>query len=190
MNLVLFDVRFSYKRDFWPWSFGSTIKFARSWFLVGRRHCEARQSHDEYMGAKSSVCQLCEDLTIPMSGSLIPIARQLAVLLAMLLLTVSCTFWLRFGVLEDRAVALSCRQGSGDWLCLVRIAATFSYEHSLLGSLAVLLAAMNLVRPSFAGFAVATVVAAISAVLYNVGGAGIAITLVILSLARDQRETV
>jgi len=125
-----------------------------------------------------------------MSGLFIPTVRRLAALFAMVVLTVCCACWLRFGVLEDRAVGLLCRQGPGDWLCFVRSAATFSYEHALLGSLAILLAAVNLVRPSFRMFAVGTVAAMIGAVLYNVGGAGIAITLLILSLARDERETV
>jgi hypothetical protein len=124
------------------------------------------------------------------SRLLVPVVCRLTVILAMVLLTASCAFWFRFGVLEDRAVGLWCRQGSDDWLCLVREAATFSYEHSLLGSFAVAMAAVNLVRRSYTTFAVATVAATIGAVLYNVGGAGIAITLIILSLARRERETV
>ena len=83
-----------------------------------------------------------------------------------------------------------CRQGSSHWLCLVRSAATFSYEYALLGSFAVLAAAVNLVRPSYLALAVAIVAATVGAVLYNVGGAGIAITMLILSLARGERETV
>ena len=115
--------------------------------------------------------------------------RQLAAWLAIVVLTVICAFWLRFAILEDRTVGLLCRQGSGDWLCLVRHAATLSYEYALLGSFAVITAAVNLVRPSHLMFAVATVAATIGAILYNVGGAGIAITLLILSLARRERET-
>jgi len=120
----------------------------------------------------------------------VPVVRQLVVLLAIVGLTVACAFWLRFAVLEDRAVGLLCRQGSGDWLCVVRDVATFSYEHALLGSFAVLIAAANLIRPSSVTFAVATVAATTGAILYNVGGAGIAITLLILSLARRERETI
>lgn len=132
---------------------------------------------------------LHDALTNLTSGSSMRIVRRLAALLAMVLLTVGCAFWLRLEVLEDRAVGLACRQGPGDWLCLVRGAATFSYEHALFGYLAVILATVNLVRPSLATFAVASVASAIAAVLYNVGGAGIAITLLILSLARGERET-
>jgi hypothetical protein len=120
----------------------------------------------------------------------VPVVRQLLVLLAIVVPTTACAFWLRFAILEDRAVGLLCRQGSGDWLCVVRNAATFSYEYALLGSFAVLIAAVNLVRPSHLTFAVAAVAAAIGAILYNVGGAGIAITLLILSLARRERETI
>jgi hypothetical protein len=120
----------------------------------------------------------------------VPVVRQLLALLAIVVPTIACAFWLRFAVLEDRAVGLLCRQGSGDWLCVVRNAATFSYEHALLGSFAVLIAAVNLVRPAYVTFAVAAVAATIGAILYNVGGAGIAITLLILSLARRERETI
>jgi cell division protein FtsL len=125
-----------------------------------------------------------------MSRLSVHMVRLLVVLLATVVPTVTGTFWLRFAILENRAVGLSCREGSEDWLCLVRNAATFSYEYALLGSFAVLLAAVNLVRPSYVTFAVATVAATIGAILYNVGGAGIAITLLILSLARRERETV
>ena len=118
-----------------------------------------------------------------------PMVRRLVGWLAIVVLTVTCAFWLRLAILEDRAVGLLCRQGSGDWLCLVRDAATFSYEYALLGSFAVITAAVNLVRPSALTLAIATVAATIGAILYNVGGAGIAITLLILSLARRERET-
>ena len=74
-------------------------------------------------------------------------------------------------------------------MCLVRNVATFSYEYTLLGSFAVITAAVNLVRPSQLTLAVATIATTIGAILYNVGGAGIAITLLILSLARGERET-
>jgi hypothetical protein len=120
----------------------------------------------------------------------VPMIRQLMALLALVLLTVICAFWLRFAVLEDRAVGLLCRQGASDWLCLVRDAATFSYEHALLGSITVLIGAVNLVRPANVTFAVAAVSATIAAILYNVGGAAIAITLLILSLARRERDTI
>ena len=125
-----------------------------------------------------------------MSRLSVPMVRQLVVLLATVVPTVTGAFWLRLAVLEDRAVGLLCRQGSGDWRCLVRDAATFSYEYVLLGSFAVLIAAVNLVRPSYVTFALATVAATSSAIIYNVGGAGIAITLLILSLARRERETI
>jgi hypothetical protein len=118
-----------------------------------------------------------------------PMVGRLVGWLAIVVLTVTCAFWLRLAILEDRAVGLLCRQGSGGWLCLVRDAATFSYEYALLGSFAVITAAVNLVRPSHLRLAVATVAATTGAILYNVGGAGIAITLLILSLARRERET-
>jgi len=124
-----------------------------------------------------------------MSRLSVPMVRPLVVLLATVVPTVTGAFWLRFAILENRAVGLSCREGSEDWLCLVRNATTFSYEYALLGSFAVLIAAVNLARPSYVTFAVATVAATIGAILYNVGGAGIAITLLILSLARRERET-
>ena len=125
-----------------------------------------------------------------MGGLFIPTVRRWAVLFAIVVVTVCCACWLRFGILEDRALGLLCRQGAGGWLCLVRSAATFLYEHSLLGFLATLLAIVNLVWPSFRTFVLGTVAATIGAVLYNVGGAGIAITLLILSLAGDERGTV
>src|SRR5215470_3045831 len=119
-----------------------------------------------------------------------PMVRRLGGWLAIVVLTGTCAFWLRLAILEDRAVGLLCRQGAGDWLCLVRDAATFSYEHALLGWFAVLIAAVNLVRPANVTFTVAAVAATIAAIVYNVGGAAIAITLLILSLARRERELV
>jgi len=156
----------------------------------GRRYCERVELMMHEKALMKRTQHLRDASADQVSRLSVPVIRQLVVLLVIVILTVTCAFWLRLAVLEDRAVGLSCRQGSSDWLCLVRNVATFSYEYALLGLFAVIIAAVNLARPSRVMFAFATVAATIGAILYNVGGAGIAITLLILSLARRERETV
>ena len=70
------------------------------------------------------------------------------------------------------------------WLCFTRKVITTLFRYSAFGVLALAAAVLNLLRPSLVLTAVALAAAGFGIVLYNVGLAGIAVALLILSLAR------
>jgi hypothetical protein len=63
------------------------------------------------------------------------------------------------------------------------------FGYSVFGAAALIVAVLNLIRPSLVLFAVALAATCMGVVLYNVGLAGLAAGLLILSLARRAPET-
>ncbi len=59
----------------------------------------------------------------------------------------------------------------------------------MFGAIALGVAGLNLIRPSLVLFAIAMVAAAFGIVLYNIGAAGLAAALLILSFARPASAT-
>ena len=118
-----------------------------------------------------------------------PTARQLNFLIPLGLLALGYALYLRYLAVEQAWVGLSCEAGLPTWLCFVRHGVIALFKHWVFGSVAVAAAALNLVRPSLVLFSIGMVAAAFGIVLYNIGGAGIAIGLLILSFARPARET-
>jgi hypothetical protein len=118
-----------------------------------------------------------------------PTARELKLLLALGLASLTCALYLRYVLIEQMWVALSCQEGTISVMCVSRIATSVLFKYWVFGSVALIAATLNLIRPSLARFAVATVAAAFGVVLYNIGPAGIAIGMLILSLARPASGT-
>jgi hypothetical protein len=119
-----------------------------------------------------------------------PTARQLNFLIPLGLLALGYALYVRYMAVEQAWVGLSCEAGLPTWLCFVRHGVIELFKHWVFGSVAVVVAALNLLRPSLALFSIGMVAAAFGIVLYNIGGSGIAIGLLILSFARPVRETV
>ena len=124
-----------------------------------------------------------------MSQLFAPNARQLNVLITIGLVTLGYALYVRYMAIEQPWVGLSCQAGLPTWLCFSRSVAIVLFKHWAFGTAAVGLAALNLLRPSLVLFTLGMVAAALGIVLYNIGGAGIAIGLLILSFARPVRET-
>ena len=118
-----------------------------------------------------------------------PTARQLNFLIPVGLLALGYALYLRYLAVEQAWVGLSCEGGLATWLCFARQVVITLFKHWVFGSVAVLAAALNLARPSLALFSIGMVAAAFGIVLYNIGGSGIAVGLLILSFARPVRET-
>jgi hypothetical protein len=118
-----------------------------------------------------------------------PTARELKLLVALGLASLTCALYLRYVLIEQMWVALSCQEGTISVMCVSRIATSVLFKYWVFGSVALIAATLNLIRPSLARFAVATVAAAFGVVLYNIGPAGIAIGMLILSLARPASGT-
>jgi hypothetical protein len=64
------------------------------------------------------------------------------------------------------------------------------FNHSVFGSVALGAAVLNLIRPSVVLLGLGLAAGALGIVLYNVGLSGLAIALLLLSLARPVVETV
>ena len=118
-----------------------------------------------------------------------PTARQLSVIIPVGLLALACAFYMRYAVIQDTPIGLACDAGLATLLCATRSATIVTYQHGGFGALALVAAAINLTRPHLALLVIGMVAAALGIVLYNVVLSGLAVALLILSLARPAAET-
>jgi hypothetical protein len=118
-----------------------------------------------------------------------PTARQLNVLITVGLLALGYALYVRYLMIEQAWVALSCEGGLSTWLCFTRGVAVVLFKHWVFGAAALAAAILQLIRPSLVLFGLGIVASAFGVVLYNAGGSGIAIGLLILSFARPGHET-
>ena len=114
----------------------------------------------------------------------LPSPRATNILLIIGFCSVGYALYLRYLVIEQSSVSLACEGGLNTWLCFTRKVVTALFRNSAFGILALAAAALNLLRPSLVLTAIALAAAGFGIVLYNVGLAGIAVALLILSLAR------
>jgi hypothetical protein len=114
----------------------------------------------------------------------LPSARATNILLIVGFCSVGYALYLRYLVIEQSSVSLACEGGLNTWLCFTRKVVTALFRHSAFGSLALAAAVLNLLRPSLVLTAIALAAAGFGVVLYNVGLAGIAVAVLILTLAR------
>jgi hypothetical protein len=117
----------------------------------------------------------------------IPTARQTNWLLIVGFLALGEALYLRYLAIEHAPVSLACQAGQSSWLCTTFHLAIAGYNNSVFGWVAVIAAALNLVRPSILLMTVAIAAAGMGLVLHNAGLAGLAAGLLILSLARPAR---
>lgn len=118
----------------------------------------------------------------------LPSARAMNVLLVVGFSAVGYALYLRYLAIEQSTVGLACGAGLNTWLCFSRAIATTLFQNSVFGIAALVVAAINLLRPSLVLFAVALAIACVGVVLYNVVLSSLAIGLLILSLARREPE--
>ena len=118
-----------------------------------------------------------------------PTARQLNVLITVGLLALGYALYVRYMMIEQAWVALSCEGGLSTWLCFTRGVAVVLFKHWVFGAAALAAAILHLIRPSLVLFCLGIVASAFGVVLYNAGGSGVAIGLLILSFARPAHET-
>ena len=119
----------------------------------------------------------------------LPTARQANWLLIVGFLALGEALYLRYLAIEYAQVSLACQGGLNTWLCRSFRLAIALYNHSVFGWVALAAALLNLVRPSLVLVAVALAAAAFGLVLHNANLAGLAVALLILSLARPAPAT-
>jgi hypothetical protein len=114
----------------------------------------------------------------------LPSARATNLLLIVGFCSLGYALYLRYLVIEQSTVSLACEGGLDTWLCLSRKIVIPLFKNSVFGITALVIALLNFLRPSLVLFAVAVAAASLGVVLYNVALSGLAVGILILSLAR------
>jgi hypothetical protein len=118
----------------------------------------------------------------------LPSARATNGLLIVGFLSLGYALYLRYLAVEQSSVGLACAAGLDTWLCVSRRIAIALFSNSVFGVAALIVAALNLLRPSLVLFALALSLACFGIVLYNGGLSALAAGLLVLSLARRAPE--
>ena len=114
---------------------------------------------------------------------------QVQFLLVVGFVTVGYALYLRYLAVEFSTVALACDAGLQSMLCKSRTLATYLFKNSVFGIVALVVATLNLMRPSIVLLTVGIIAAGLGIVLYNVVLSGLAIGLFILGFARPAPAT-
>ena len=114
---------------------------------------------------------------------------QVQFLLVVGFVTVGYALYLRYLAVESSQVALACDAGLQTVLCKSRSVATYLFKNSVFGSVALVIAALHVIRPSIVLLTLGLIAAGLGIVLYNIALAGIAIGLLILGFARPAPAT-
>jgi hypothetical protein len=113
-----------------------------------------------------------------------PSAAQINLLLIVGFLSVGEAMYLRFMAIENANVALACQAGLNTWLCSTYRLSVVLFNNQVFGAMALVVALLNLIRPSLLLFAVALAFAGFGIVLHNTDLSALAVAALILSLAR------
>lgn len=118
----------------------------------------------------------------------LPTLRQAGLLAAVTLAALCHALIVRYFAMENTPVALACDADPEGWLCASRQLAILLHNPPIFGIAALVVAALNLVRPSLVLCAAGLVAAAYGLVIYNTPMAAVAVALLCLSLARPAPE--
>src|ERR1700681_751917 len=114
----------------------------------------------------------------------LPTARQTNWLLVIGFLALGEALYLRYLAIEYATVALACQAGLDTWLCTTFRLVIVLFNHSVFGWIALSAALLNLLRPSIVLVSIALAAAGFGLVLHNADLSGLAVALLIFSLAR------
>jgi hypothetical protein len=103
--------------------------------------------------------------------------------------TVGYALYLRYLAVEFSQVSLACDAGLQTVICKARATATSLFKNSVFGIVALVIATLNLMRPSIVLLTGGVIAAGLGIVLYNIVLSGIAIGLLILGFARPAPAT-
>jgi hypothetical protein len=114
----------------------------------------------------------------------LPTAHQANWLLVIALLALGEALYLRYHVMENATMSLACQGGLDTWLCGTFGLTTVLYPYQVFGGVALVVALLNLLRPSIVLATVSLAAAAFGVVLHNADLSALAAGVLILSLAR------
>jgi hypothetical protein len=118
----------------------------------------------------------------------LPTPRQAAMLAALTLAALCHAMIVRYFAMENTPVALACDADPQGWLCASRQLALILHNPPIFGITALIVAVLNLVRPSMTLCAAGLIAAAYGLVIYNTPISALAVAVLILSLARPAPE--
>jgi hypothetical protein len=118
----------------------------------------------------------------------LPSARATNYLLIVGFCSIGYALYMRYLAVEQSNVGLACQAGLNSWLCFTRQITIALFTYSVFGWFALIVAALNFLRPSLVLFALALAAASCGIVLYNIGLSSLAIGLLVTSLARRVPE--
>src|SRR3569833_237659 len=118
----------------------------------------------------------------------LPSARATNVLLGVGFGARGYALYVRYMGIEQSAIGLACNAGLDTWMCTQRRVLAALFDRAIIGWAAVIIAAVNLLRPTLVVFGLGLAVACGGVVLYNVMLSALAIGLLLLSFARRAPE--
>ncbi|MEP7030035.1 MAG: hypothetical protein ABI830_03790 [Pseudolabrys sp.] len=118
----------------------------------------------------------------------LPSARATNYLLVVGFCSLGYAFYLRYMAIEMTSVGLACTAGADTWLCFSRRIAIALFNQSVFGIAALIIAVLNLLRPSLVLFGAGLAAACFGIILYNVVLSSLAVGLLVLSFARRAPE--
>ena len=119
----------------------------------------------------------------------LPSARATNFLLIVGFASLGYALYIRYTALEQSTVGLACGAGLDTWLCASRRIITVMFQNSVFGIGALVIAAINLLRPSLVLFAAALAMACLGVVFYNIVLSSLAFGVLLLSFARRAPES-
>lgn len=114
----------------------------------------------------------------------LPSARATNLLLIVGFSALGFALYMRYMAVENSTVGLGCGGGLNTWLCSTRRVVIALFTNSVFGIAALVIATLNLLRPSLVLFAAALACVCLGVVLYNAQLSALAAGLLVLSLAR------
>jgi hypothetical protein len=102
------------------------------------------------------------------------------------LAALGAALFLRYGIIQNAQVGLACEAGQASFTCKLRLLAIVMFVNECFGWIALIAALVQLWRPNAIAFGVGLVFALLGLVLYNTRVSALAVTLLVLSLARPQ----
>ncbi|MFT4118526.1 hypothetical protein [Bradyrhizobium sp.] len=114
---------------------------------------------------------------------------QVQFLLVVGFVAVGWALYVRYLAIEFSQVALACDAGLQTTICKARSVSTSLFKNSVFGIVALVIATLNLMRPSIVLLTLGVIAAGLGIVLYNIVLSGLAIGLLILGFARPAPAT-
>ena len=114
----------------------------------------------------------------------LPTARQTDWLLIIGFAAFGVALYVRYFEIENSQVGLACQDGFHTWMCSSRDLAIWLFTYGVFGWTALIVAILNLLRPSMVLMSFALIPTSFGLVLHNTNLCGFAAALLLLSLAR------